>query len=86
MLNQDAFFYLARMLKSAIKSKKFKKIALTKSKMNDIIYTVKGGEMMDDIKEAIQLIALIIGAVVAILTGIEKVLSILIKIKQLNRK
>lgn len=74
------------MLKSAIKPKKFKKIALTKSKMNDIIYTVKGGEMMDDIKEAIQLIALIIGSVVAILTGIEKVLSILIKIKQLNRK
>lgn len=27
---------------------------------------------MDDIKEAIQLIALIIGSVVAILTGIEK--------------
>lgn len=74
------------MLKSAIKSKKFKNIALTKSKINDIIYTVKGGEMMDDIKEAIQLIALIIGSVVAILTGIEKVLSILIKIKQLNRK
>lgn len=41
---------------------------------------------MDDIKEAIQLIALIIGAVVTILTGIEKVLSILIKIKQLNHK
>ena len=41
---------------------------------------------MDDIKEAIQLIALIIGSVVAILTCIEKVLSILIKIKQLNRK
>lgn len=41
---------------------------------------------MDDIKEAVQLIALIIGSVVAILTGIEKVLSILIKIKQLNRK
>jgi hypothetical protein len=74
------------MLKSAIKSKKSKNIALTKSKINDIIYTVKGGEMMDDIKEAIQLIALIIGSVVAILTGIEKVLSILIKIKQLNRK
>ena len=74
------------MLKSAIKSKKFKNTALTKSKINDIIYTVKGGEMMDDIKEAIQLIALIIGSVVAILTGIEKVLSILIKIKQLNRK
>lgn len=74
------------MLGSAIKSKKFKKIALTKSKINDTIYTVKGGEMMDDIKEAIQLIALIIGAVVTILTGIEKVLSILIKIKQLNHK
>ena len=74
------------MLKSAIKSNKFKNIALTKSKTNDIIYTVKGGEMMDDIKEAIQLIALIIGSVVAILTGIEKVLSILIKVKQLNRK
>lgn len=74
------------MLKSAIKSKKFKNIALTKSKINNIIYTVKGGEMMDDIKEAVQLIALIIGSVVAILTGIEKVLSILIKIKQLNRK
>ena len=74
------------MLKSAIKSNEFKNIALTKSKINDIIYTVKGGEMMDDIKEEIQLIALIIGSVVAILTGIEKVLSILIKIKQLNRK
>ena len=73
-------------MKSAIKSNEFKNIALTKSKINDIIYTVKGGEMMDDIKEAIQLIALIIGSVVAILTGIEKVLSILIKIKQLNRK
>lgn len=59
---------------------------MTKSKINDIIYTVKGGEMMDDIKEAIQLIALIIGSVIAVLTGIEKVLSILIKIKQLNRK
>ena len=74
------------MLKSAIKSNEFKNIELTKSKINDIIYTVKGGEMMDDIKEAIQLIALIIGSVVTILTGIEKVLSILIKIKQLNRK
>ena len=74
------------MLKSAIKSNEFKNIALTKSKINDTIYTVKGGEMMDDIKEAVQLIALIIGSVVAILTGIEKVLSILIKIKQLNRK
>ena len=74
------------MLKSAIKSNEFKNIALTKSKINDTIYTLKGGEMMDDIKEAIQLIALIIGSVVAILTGIEKVLSILIKIKQLNRK
>lgn len=74
------------MLKSAIKSNEFKNIALTKSKINDIIYTVKGGEMMDDIKEAIQLIALIIGSVIAVLTGIEKVLSILIKIKQLNRK
>ena len=74
------------MLKSAIKSNEFNNIAFTKSKINDIIYTVKGGEMMDDIKEAIQLIALIIGSVVAILTGIEKVLSILIKIKQLNRK
>lgn len=74
------------MNRNAIKSKKFKNIALTKSKINDIIYTVKGGEMMDDIKEAIQLIALIIGSVVAILTGIEKVLSILIEIKQLNRK
>ena len=86
MLNQDVFFYFAKMLKNAIKSKKFKKMALTKSKINDTIYTLKGGEMMDDIKEAIQLIALIIGSVVAILTGIEKVLSILIKIKQLNRK
>ena len=59
---------------------------MTKSKINNIIYTVKGGEMMDDIKGAIQLIALIIGSVVAILTGIDKVLSILIKVKQLNRK
>ena len=86
MLNQDVLFYFIKILKSEIKSKKFKKIALTKSKINDTIYTLKGGEMMDDIKEAIQLIALIIGSVVAILTGIEKVLSILIKIKQLNRK
>lgn len=86
MLNQDVLFYFVKILKSAIKSNEFKNIALTKSKINDIIYTVKGGEMMDDIKEAIQLIALIIGSVVAILTGIEKVLSILIKIKQLNRK
>lgn len=86
MLNQDVLFYFIKILKSAIKSNEFKNIALTKSKINDIIYTVKGGEMMDDIKEAIQLIALIIGSVVAILTGIEKVLSILIKIKQLNRK
>ena len=86
MLNQDVFFYFIKILKSTIKSNEFKNIALTKSKINDIIYTVKGGEMMDDIKEAIQLIALIIGSVVAILTGIEKVLSILIKIKQLNRK
>nr|DAE17488.1 MAG TPA: hypothetical protein [Siphoviridae sp. ctoRD1] len=29
------------MLGSAIKSKKFKKIALTKSKINDTIYTVQ---------------------------------------------
>ena len=86
MLNQDVLFYFIKILKSAIKSNEFKNIALTKSKINDIIYTVKGGEMMDDIKESIQLIALIIGSVVAILTGIEKVLSILIKIKQLNRK
>ena len=86
MLNQDVLFYFIKILKIAIKSNEFKNIALTKSKINDIIYTVKGGEMMDDIKEAIQLIALIIGSVVAILTGIEKVLSILIKIKQLNRK
>lgn len=41
---------------------------------------------MDDIKEVIQLIALIIGSVVAILTGIDKVLSIMIKVKQLNHK
>lgn len=68
------------------KIEEIQEIALTKSKINNIIYTVKGGEMMDDIKEAIQLIALIIGSVVAILTGIEKVLSILIKVKQLNRK
>ncbi len=41
---------------------------------------------MDDIKNAIQMIALIIGSVVAILTGIDKVLSIIIKVKQMNRK
>lgn len=86
MVKSRRLFYFVKMLKSAMRSNEFKNIALTKSKMNDIIYTVKGGEMMDDIKEAIQLIALIIGSVVAILTGIEKVLSILIKIKQLNRK
>lgn len=86
MVKSRRLFLFCKMLKSAIKSKKIQYIALTKSKINDIIYTVKGGEMMDDIKEAIQLIALIIGSVIAILTGIEKVLSILIKIKQLNRK
>lgn len=85
MLNQDGFFILQNAEKYD-KIEEIQKIALTKSKINNIIYTVKGGEMMDDIKEAIQLIALIIGSVVAILTGIEKVLSILIKIKQLNRK
>ncbi len=41
---------------------------------------------MDDIKEAIQLIGLIVASVVAILTGIEKVLSILLKLEELNRK
>ncbi len=41
---------------------------------------------MDDIKNAIQLMALIIGAVVTILTGVDKVLFIVIKVKQLNRK
>ena len=41
---------------------------------------------MDDIKGAIQLTALIIGSVIGILTGIDKILSILIKLKQLNRK
>ncbi len=41
---------------------------------------------MDDIKEAIQLICLIVASVVAILTGIEKVLSILLKLEELNRK
>lgn len=85
MLNQDGFFIMQNAEKYD-KIEEIQKIALTKSKINNIIYTVKGGEMMDDIKEAIQLIALIIGSVVAILTGIEKVLSILIKIKQLNRK
>ena len=41
---------------------------------------------MDDIKEAAQLVGLIVASVVAILTGIEKVLSILLKLKELNRK
>ncbi len=41
---------------------------------------------MDDIKNAIQMIALIIGSVVAVLTGIDKALSIIIKVKQMNRK
>lgn len=41
---------------------------------------------MDDIKDTIQLIALIIGSIVAILTGIDKVLSIIIKTKQMKRK
>lgn len=41
---------------------------------------------MDDIKDTIQLIALIIGSIVAILTGIDKVLSIIIKAKQMKRK
>ena len=41
---------------------------------------------MDDIKSAIQLISLVIASVVAILAGIEKVLSILLKLKELNRK
>ena len=86
MLNQDVFFFILQNAEKCDKIEEIQEIALTKSKINNIIYTVKGGEMMDDIKEAIQLIALIIGSVVAILTGIEKVLSILIKIKQLNRK
>lgn len=46
----------------------------------------QGGENVDDIKEAIQLIGLIVASVVAILTGIEKVLSILLKLEELNRK
>lgn len=86
MLNQDVLFLFCQNAEKYDKIEEIQEIALTKSKINDIIYTVKGGEMMDDIKEAIQLIALIIGSVVAILTGIEKILSILIKIKQLNRK
>lgn len=86
MLNQDVLFLFCQNAEKYDKIEEIQEIALTKSKINNIIYTVKGGEMMDDIKEAIQLIALIIGSVVAILTGIEKVLSILIKIKQLNRK
>ena len=86
MLNQDVFFLFCKNAEKCDKIEEIQEIALTKSKINNIIYTVKGGEMMDDIKEAIQLIALIIGSVVTILTGIEKVLSILIKIKQLNRK
>lgn len=86
MLNQDVLFLFCQNAEKYDKIEEIQEIALTKSKINNIIYTVKGGEMMDDIKEAIQLIALIIGSVVAILTGIEKILSILIKIKQLNRK
>lgn len=86
MLNQDVFFLFCKNAEKYDKIEEIREIALTKSKINNIIYTVKGGEMMDDIKEAIQLIALIIGSVIAVLTGIEKVLSILIKIKQLNRK
>lgn len=46
----------------------------------------QGDENVDDIKEAIQLIGLIVASVVAILTGIEKVLSILLKLEELNRK
>ena len=46
----------------------------------------QGGENVDDIKEAIQLIGLIVASVVAILTGIEKVVSILLKLEELNRK
>lgn len=46
----------------------------------------QGSENVDDIKEAIQLIGLIVASVVAILTGIEKVLSILLKLEELNRK
>ena len=45
MLNQDAFFYFAKMLKSAIKSKKIQDIALTKSKNGGIIKTVKRKEV-----------------------------------------
>lgn len=48
--------------------------------------STQGGENVDDIKEAIQLIGLIVASVVAILTGIEKVLSILLKLEELNRK
>ena len=50
------------------------------------IMSTQGGENVDDIKEAIQLIGLIVASVVAILTGIEKVLSILLKLEELNRK
>ena len=46
----------------------------------------QGDENVDDIKEAIQLIGLIVASVVAILTGIEKVLSILLKLEELKRK
>lgn len=46
----------------------------------------QGGENVGDIKEAIQLIGLIVASVVAILTEIEKVLSILLKLEELNRK
>ena len=46
----------------------------------------QGGENVGDIKEAIQLIGLIVASVVAILTGIGKVLSILLKLEELNRK
>lgn len=41
---------------------------------------------MDDIKNAFQVIAMIIASVVGILTGIEKAISILIKYKELKRK
>ena len=44
LLNQNVFFYFAKMLKSAIKSNKIRYIVSTKSKNESIIYTVKGKE------------------------------------------
>ncbi len=78
-----AYFYCT---KSYILSKKIVKFLLCIYLNYVMIKTQSGGGNVEDIKNAIQLVALIIGSVVTILTGVDRVLSIVIKVKQLNRK